>query len=166
LADLSKQPAQRTSFGIVGVTITGVGALQIVIAFTGAKWFGGANGAGFAQTHNILEIAEDSANGVASAYFSWLGWAIFALAVVDALLASSPTQLARPMRFIAPLVAVAGIVLTTAAINLGLGASFGSWFDNVSLGYWLAVIGFALIGVGAAFGPWRAAGQLQGAIGS
>jgi hypothetical protein len=114
--------------------------------------------------------------GVAPLYFSWLAWLLLAVAFVLAIAAVSPIgAVTGAFRALGALVALAAIGLTLWAIDLirvdaslvrRLGTKGPSYTDFLShsyFGFWAALLGFLLIGIGAVIGPryttepWRAA---------
>jgi hypothetical protein len=156
-------PGPSQHFGGPGALISLVGAAMAVVAFLGADWFAGstpAQGARFHEVHKVLQLPElkRHATGIASAYFSWLAWALLVAALLAAWVAAVPT-LGRAFRVVAPAVCVVAIGLTLAAIRLFSGVSdFGSYWDalkNARIGFYLALAGFLVIGLGGAIGTRR-----------
>src|SRR6202011_3192641 len=98
-------------FGILGALLTAAGALLIVLAFTVFNWFKGPSDTSrFSDLHRELSHLGGLAEGMSKAYFSWLGWALLALAVLTALIATAPT-LGGPFRIIGPVGGIAPIFL-------------------------------------------------------
>lgn len=91
---------------------------------------------------------------------SWMVWAIFGCCVVAAIVAGLPTaRLSSAGRIVAPvlaflliLMAVARVAITRFAFGTIADAPPGTTVD-VHLGFWVALVGFVLIGTGAALGP-------------
>lgn len=155
-------PGPSRKFGILGALLTAAGALLIVLAFTVIDWFKGPSGTTRpGDLHRILSHAGNLSEGLSKAYFSWLGWALLALAVLTALIAAAPT-LGGPFRIIGPVVAAAAIAVTFVGIQLfrssvvnGTGVSYSTYLNNARVGFYLTLAGFVLIGIGAALGPRR-----------
>ncbi len=161
-------PGPSHGFGVVSAVLTGLGALLVILAFTALDWFGSGDVSGskskFSDIHKVLGISglKDLAQGPPKLYFGWLGWALLAAAALTALLAALPT-LGAPFRVIGVLVAVAAIVLTFLAIQLlknngqvpGDLRGYSAWLKHARTGFYTAVAGFVLMGVGAAIGPSR-----------
>jgi hypothetical protein len=142
--------------------------------------FGG--NAHFSDIHDHLGTIKAESQGlaeptwIASAYFGWLGWLLLALTIVLAILANLPARglsgLGRGLGLLAALVgigltfwAIKLLTLTSAASQLP-GAersqidafdSYSYYWNHVGIGFWLAVAGFVVAGVGAAIGARRAA---------
>lgn len=164
MARLDPGPSQ--SFGLVSAVLTGLGTLLVVLAFTALDWYGenGVSGSDskFSDIHKALDRVGDFAQGPAKLYFSWLGWALLAAAAITALVAALPT-VGAPFRVIGVLVAIAAIVLTFLSIQLIKNndtlpeayRGYGTWLKHARIGFYVAVAGFVLIGVGAAAGPSR-----------
>ena len=180
----------RLALGVPGLIVAGAGAVLVLIAFTELKWLRkGDKGSFFADTkdttfhkiHNGFnqinhqlpkQYQNDLHTGVGPSYFSWLGWLLFGVAVVLAVLAVLPNTGARIGRLLGPLVALVAIGLTFWAIDLVriTGAlkdqiaqagqkvpSYGDYLSHANIGFWFAVGGFLLLGIGALLGPRRTA---------
>ena len=107
--------------------------------------------------------------GVAPAYFSWLGWTLLVAGVVFALVGASPLSgFSEAGRVLGLLAGIAGVGASFGAIYIArLDPSLANtlhipqpgyldYLKHVSVGFFLAVGGFALIAIGAAMGPNRA----------
>lgn len=164
MARLDPGPSQR--FGLVGAVLTGLGALLVVLAFTALDWYGknGLSGSQsrFSDIHKALDQIGDFAQSPAKLYFGWLGWVLLAAAAVTALIAALPT-VGMPFRVLGVLVAIAAVVLTFLSIQLVKNdqavekafRGYGAWLKHGRLGFYTAIAGFVLMGVGAAIGPSR-----------
>lgn len=156
-------PGPSYAFGAVGATVAVLGAVLLVVAFTVVDWFTHATDDGpshFSDIHNLVKRLEhvNAANSVSSAYFSWLGWVLLGVAVLAAILACAPGSTSTPFKVIGVLAALAGIVLTFVAIDIvksgTSGApSYSDYLKHSRLGFYLAIAGFVLAGVGALIGP-------------
>lgn len=114
------------------------------------------------------DLVHDLHLGVGPTYFDWLAWVLLAGAGLAAVLAVTPTAVSPVFRVLGPVVAVAAIGLTfwaiyflrvTGALKDQLGGDTPGYSDYLShayVGFWFAVGGFLLIGLGAAIGPHRA----------
>lgn len=142
--------------------------------------FGGSTKFGEVHKHlgTIKAESQGLADGtwIAKAYFGWLGWVLLAAVVVLAILGNLPARgISGLGRGLGLLVGLAGIGLTFWAIKLlSLSSSliaqvpsseraqledinsYSFYWHHVSIGFWLAVAGFAVAGIGAVLGPRRA----------
>jgi hypothetical protein len=124
------------------------------------------------ELNQIHDIASGAGNlgevdfGISRLYFGWLGWVLFVAAVVVAVAALVPTRLAGVLRAVALLLGLVGAGLTLWAIDLmefsggtaermGSHPHFGDYVSHGNVGFWAALVGFLLIGVGGALGPRR-----------
>ncbi|HEV7192591.1 MAG TPA: hypothetical protein VGN35_05225 [Jatrophihabitantaceae bacterium] len=162
-ARLDPGPSQK--FGALGFFFTLIGTASAVVAFTAVDWFDGNRSSSFHSVHNVIDAARAVGVGsppVARAYFSWLGWALLAAAILTALLAATPT-IGGPFRVVGIVVAAGAVVATFVGIKVFndsalLGTAYrgyGSYLRHARAGFYLAVFGFVLIGVGAALGTSR-----------
>jgi hypothetical protein len=157
-------PGPSQKFGAISFLVTLIGAFVVVLAFTAVDWTRGTSSS-FSDIHTVLDHADEvfgiSPEAVAKAYFGFLGWALLAATVLCALLAAVPA-IGSPFRILAPVLAVSAIVLTFLAIKLfknnaaaGLVRDYSDYLKDSRAGFYLAVGGFLLIGIGAAIGPGR-----------
>jgi hypothetical protein len=152
-------PGPSLAFGVLGSLIAAVGAVLVVLSFTVLDWFtrGAEPNSHFSQIHRVLDREGSLAAGTAKLYFSWLGWALLVAVVVFALLANLPSPLTTAFRVIGALGAVAAIAVTFVAIKLvsaPAGApSYSEYLKHTRIGFYVAIVGFLLVGVGAAVGP-------------
>ncbi|TAM91933.1 MAG: hypothetical protein EPN43_03330 [Jatrophihabitans sp.] len=163
-ADLGEVQASASAFGFVGALVLVAGLLPVLIAITSASWFTGVPvNVGdkvflsplqptYDQVATLISRSSEG-SGLAGAYFGWLAWAMLGLLFACALAALVPSRVRTASRVIAPAVAVAAIVVTTLSLELVNGGDFSFWWRLRGTGYWLAVAGFAVMGVGAALGP-------------
>ncbi|MDP9118049.1 MAG: hypothetical protein M3O28_12475 [Actinomycetota bacterium] len=153
-AKIDPGPTQR--FGAVSALFTAVGTVFLVLAFTVTNWFKSSPDASHLRdVHHVLTLISPSP--IAKAYFGWLAWVLLVAAVVAALLAATPT-IATPFRVLGVVIAAAGIGLTFAAIHLYSGGapnslSYGTYLRNARLAFYLAIVGFIVVGIGAGIGP-------------
>jgi hypothetical protein len=163
-------PRPGPRFGVVGAALAALGAACLIVSFTAVNWYSGStrdSPAHFRNVHDVLKVLDrfgHVAARPAQLYFGWLGWVLLAAVLVLAVLAVVPSPLSAVSRLLGFLVAVAGIVMTFLAIKLAKGAlgldansggSYGEWLKHARIGFYLAVAGFLLAGMGAAFGPRR-----------
>ncbi len=144
-------PVSSDSFGIAGTVLALLGGILAVVAFTAVNWFSGSN----TTFGDISDRLGGNANGFATAYFGWLGWVFLVVAVVAGVLSSVPTPALRVFRIVGTVVGFAGAGLTFLAIDLANGTSYSQYIEHARLGFYFAVIGLALAGIGAAIGPRR-----------
>jgi hypothetical protein len=127
---------------------------------------------GFSKVKRQLppSLHKDVHLGIGPTYFSWLAWVLLAVAVVVTLLALLPSRASAPFRVLAPIVALVAIGLTFWAIYLirftgrlkaefpGHVPGYSDYLSHAFLGFWFAVGGFLLIGLGGLLGPRRRTG--------
>ncbi len=157
-------PGPSHGFNFLASAVADVGLVLVLVSFLALTWFDGGPGGArldFGDTHRLLGDAGPVAQGLASAYFSWLGWGLLVVTFACALVAAVPT-IGRPFRLIAPAVAAVSIAITFLAIDLFGSAStafhspsYSDYLDSATVGFWCAVAGFALMGAAAAIGPRR-----------
>ncbi len=145
-------------FGVVGVTLAGIGFILLIISLTAVTWYkitGSSSGFSFSDVGNTLD-ASPSASGLASAYFSWLAWTLVIVGLVVAIGANLPSPASGPLRALGAVVAAAAIAFSFLAIRLTNGAAYSDAISHANVGFYLAVGGFLLMGIGALIGPKRA----------
>lgn len=141
-------------FGVVGATLAGIGAILLIIALTAVNWVStSGNSASFSDVHDALDANPAGAAGVASAYFSWLAWLLTIVTVIVAICANLPSPASGPLRALGAVLAAAAIAFTFLAIRLSSTGSYGDYISNASVGFYLAVVGFLVVGAGALVGP-------------
>jgi hypothetical protein len=142
-------------FGVVGATFAGIGGVLLIIAFTAVDWISQGRSSSFGDIHDAMAANSDGATGVADAYFSWLGWVLVIAVLVVAIAATLPTPASGPLRALGAIIAAAAIALTFFAIQLSDGLPYSSFIKHASVGFYLAIGGFLLAGIGALAGPSR-----------
>lgn len=147
-------PAPADTFGIAGTVMALLGGILVVVSFTAVNWRSDSN-SGFGDIHDGLNSIGNRANGFASAYFGWLGWVFLVLVVVAGVLSSVPTPALRVTRIIGTVAGFAAAGLTFLAIDLVDGVTYTHYLKDARLGFYFAVAGFLLAGIGAAIGPNR-----------
>lgn len=141
-------------FGVVGATLAGVGAVLLVISFTALEWFAKFTGSGsFGDVHDQLDANPGQASGLASAYFSWLAWTLAVASVIVAILANLPSPASGPLRALGAVLASAAIAVSFFALRLANGGAYGDYIKQARIGFYFAVVGFLLVGIGALVGP-------------
>jgi hypothetical protein len=142
-------------FGVVGATFAGVGLVVLIISFTAVNWFSSAFGGDskFSDLHDGVKANSAAATGVAKTYFSWLGWVLLIATVVIAIAATLPSPASGPLRALGAVLAAAAIALTFFAVQLTDGAAYTTFLKHTSIGFFLALGGFLLAGIGALCGP-------------
>jgi hypothetical protein len=143
-------------FGVVGATLAGIGFILLIISFTAVTWFkqGGAS-ASFSDISSTLDNS-GAASGPASAYFGWLAWTLAIVGVVVAVAANLPSPASGPLRALGAVLAAAAIAFTFLAIRLtSTGSSYTFYLSHTNVGFYLALGGFLILGIGALIGPKR-----------
>lgn len=138
-------------FGIVGMVLGLLGGVLLIVCFTALDWFKG--GATFGDTADFVDGNPAAATGFASAYFSWFAWTFVIIAVLAAVLSSFPSPALRATRVIGVVAGFAAAGLSFLALQVSDGRSYLDWLKDARIGFYLAVIGFVLVGIGAAIGP-------------
>jgi hypothetical protein len=147
-------PPAGDSFGIAGTVMALLGGILLIVAFTAIDWFGNPT-LSFSDVGNGLDAAGDNANGFASAYFGWLAWLFLVVVVVAGVLSSVPTPALRAFRIIGTVVGFAAAGLSFLAVQLSDHNSYLYYLKHARVGFYFAVIGFLIAGIGAAIGPRR-----------
>jgi len=145
-------------FGVVGVTLAGIGFILLIISFTAVTWLklgGSTTGFSFSDVGNTLDSSPGAA-GLASAYFSWLAWTLAIVGLIVAVGANLPSPASGPLRALGAVIAAAAIAFTFLAIRLTNGAPYSDAISHANVGFYLAVGGFLLVGIGSLVGPKRA----------
>jgi hypothetical protein len=145
--------ASGAKFGVVGATFAGIGAVLLIISFTAVDWISQGSGSTFGDIHDALSPDPPGATGLAKTYFSWLGWVLLIVAVVIAIAATLPTPASGPLRALGAIIAAAAIALTFFAIQIADGVAYSEVIKHASIGFYLALGGFLLVGIGALCGP-------------
>lgn len=142
-------------FGVVGATLAGIGAVLLVIAFTAVQWFTqfGVGSGSFSDVHDSIGNGGGGVSGVADSYFSWLAWLLAIAAVVVAIVANMPSPASGPLRALGAILAAAAIAVTFFAIRLTPARAYTDYLKHVRIGFYLALLGFLLVGIGSLIGP-------------
>jgi hypothetical protein len=140
-------------FGVVGATFAGIGGVLLIIAFTAVDWISPGNPSTFSDIHDALKANPSGASGVSTTYFSWLGWVLLIVVIVVAIAATLPTPASGPLRALGAVIAAAAIALTFFALQISDGIAYSSVIKDASIGFYLAIGGFFLAGIGALIGP-------------
>jgi ABC-type branched-subunit amino acid transport system permease subunit len=130
-----------------GLPIAGLAVVLGLLAFLTAGWFGisGRND-NFAKTHS--DFSGTGISGLASQYLSWLGWTLFGLAAVLALIATYLSH--RLAAWACGLVSLLGVILTfftlqsITKVGAAQAPQYGAHWKNLGTGGFLACIVFSL----------------------
>ncbi|MGH8859830.1 MAG: hypothetical protein ACRDVG_01120 [Jatrophihabitantaceae bacterium] len=142
-------------FGVVGATLAGVGAIVLIIAFTALDWYK-ATPSSLGDVSDNLDGSSGAA-GLASSYFSWLAWLLAIALVIVAIGANLPSPASGPLRALGGILAAAAIAITFFAIKLdSAGIPYTTYLKNLRLGFYFALAGFVIAGIGALVGPKHA----------
>ncbi|SHH01324.1 hypothetical protein SAMN05443575_3088 [Jatrophihabitans endophyticus] len=141
-------------FGIGGMVCALLGAILLIVCLTALDWFStDRHGTlSFGDVGDLLDGRGD-ATGFASAYFGWFAWVFLLVSVVAAVGSSFPSPALRALRVVGVVAAFAAAGLSFLAIQVTDSRSYVDWLADARVGFYLAVVGFVLIGVGAAIGP-------------
>ncbi|MEO9138115.1 MAG: hypothetical protein ABI345_03525 [Jatrophihabitans sp.] len=139
-------------FGIVGMVLGLLGGVLLIVCFTALDWFSvSARGTSYDLTFS--DISDGNPTGFATAYFGWFAWTFFVVAVVAAVASSFPSPALRALRVVGVVTAFAAAGLSFLAVQVTEGRGYVDWLKDARIGFYLAVIGFILVGIGAAIGP-------------
>ena len=144
-------------FGVVGATLAGIGFILLIIAFTAVTWTKqGGISASFGDVGTTLDNSSNAA-GVASTYFGWLAWTLAVVGVIVAVAANLPSPASGPLRALGAVLAAAAIAFSFLAVKLTNSTTIGyfDYFKHLNVGFYLAILGFLLMGIGALVGPKR-----------
>jgi hypothetical protein len=155
LPDYAAYIAQgRRAIGVIGLAVAVVGVVLVAVSFVDLTWLTSSGATtSFADLRDHYRSAPAS---VTALYFQWLGWALLAAVAILALLANVPTRLHPAWRVLGLVAGFAGVVLTFDAVYSGQ-ISLDELRKHAGAGFWLAMAGFLLGGIGAVIGPRRAA---------
>ncbi|MGI8677303.1 MAG: hypothetical protein ACR2LX_01165 [Jatrophihabitans sp.] len=145
------------SFGWLGAIAIIVGAVLLLVAFFGVEWFDAAGTNDFA--HLRSGVGDNvSAAIIAKLYFGGLAWILAAVGFVLALLACVPSAASLGLRVFGAVAGFGGVALTLLSVRLYTSpavATYGFFLERVKSGFYVAALGFLLVGVGAMIGPRR-----------
>ncbi len=142
----------RRRFGVVGTLAALAGGGMVAVSFTLLDWLAPRHSS-FHDIHNSLL---GSGATYSKYYFDWLGWVALGVVVFLALIANLPTVLHVVFRPLGALAAIAAIGATLYAVEQIPGGTWSRVYHYGTAGLGLAVVGFAVAGVGALVGPPRA----------
>jgi hypothetical protein len=143
-------PESNDTFGITGAVLGLLGGIAGIVALTAVEWFGGRfNGLMFGDVRTL------GTAGFAAAYFGWLAWAFLIIGVVCAVLSSFPNPALRVLRIIGVVIGFAAAGLSFLALQVNQSYPYTTYLAAARVGFYLAVIAYILIGIGAAYGPRR-----------
>jgi hypothetical protein len=154
-------PAPPLAFGVVAAALAAAGAVLVMISLLGLPWFsGGSNGdLTTGDIRVVLDNYGQAANGFSVAYFSWLAWVLLIVSAGCAVAAALPIRgVSLAFRIAGPIVAGFALLLSFSAIELtsslySTSGTYSGYFDQLTVGFWTAVVGFALVGAGGIVGP-------------
>jgi hypothetical protein len=151
--------ATGRGFGYAGAVTALIAVVAIVVCFTALNWITESAGgvrynADFSQLHDLVKDTNSDAPRISTWYFGWLGWLLLVAVAVLALLAVLPTPAHGLFRGLGFLVGVGGGVITFFALKSG-GTTLSDLLKHGAIGFWVAIAGFVVAGLGAAMGPRR-----------
>ena len=144
-------PESNETFGITGAVLGLLGGVAGVVALTAVEWFGGRFGSlMFGDVRSHL-----GTTGFATAYYGWLAWAFLIIGVVCAVLSGFPNPALRVLRIIGVVIGFAAAGLSFLALQANDGVRYLTYLGAARVGFYLALVAYILIGIGAAYGPRR-----------
>jgi hypothetical protein len=150
-------PGPSQTFGWTAFGVSAVGIVLVLVSFTALVWERQAR-LKFVDLRNLIDrikvVGKPQLHPLATAYFSWLAWLLLFAVALCAVLAATPT-ISGPFRVITPLVAAAAIALTFVAIDVTYGVPYRDSIKDTRAGFYLAIAGFLIAGVGATLGTRR-----------
>jgi hypothetical protein len=75
--------------------------------------------------------------------------------IVVGVAANLPSPASGPLRALGGIVGAAGIAFTFLALDFGAGTSYADTLKGARFGFYFALAGFLLAGIGALIGPQR-----------
>jgi hypothetical protein len=156
-ADPYGTPTRREdTIGVVGIILAVIGIAAILVSFLTLKWTKGSGpNAKFSDLHDLFSGPTQGLNGLSDAYFSWLAWVLLIAVGLVALAANLPTPVSPALRGAGILLGLGGAVVTLFAIKLTSAISLSYAIKHGGVGYWVAIGGFVVAGIGAVIGPQR-----------
>jgi Protein of unknown function (DUF2510) len=150
----TSSPAGR--IGVAGLIVAAIGAALVVISFAAVSWINTPEVESGATIRLRFSQFDDPAiTGFSSAYFTWLGWAVFALAVILSVGAALPSSSRAVFMSLGVIAGVAGFLVTLAALGVlshQAHISFSDFVSDFGAGPWLAGVGFLVLAAGAGLG--------------
>jgi hypothetical protein len=142
----------RRAVGRAGLAVLVIGAVLVALSFTVLNWVS-ASGVTikFKDLHDAAN--QPGAPQVPHLYFSWLGWALLAGVVVFGIAGALPSGMHPLFRVLGILAGFGGVVVTFFALYSHI--SLTDLLKHAGIGFWVALAGFFLAGIGAVVGPRR-----------
>ncbi|WP_460605698.1 hypothetical protein [Jatrophihabitans fulvus] len=141
-------------FGIAGMVCALLGAVLLIVCFTALDWFAVEVPGSFGGNITFGDISgSEGTTGFATAYFNWFAWTFMVIGTACAVGSSFPSPALRALRVVGVVTSFAAAGLSFLAVQVNDARSYTVWLGNARIGFYLAVAGFVLIGVGAAIGP-------------
>jgi hypothetical protein len=150
------RPRSAQSVNVLGLGIAGLGALLLIIAFSGVSWYKDSNSGATANVSQLQDGATQAHATFAEAFFSGLGWLLIVATVAAGVLACLPIGPAQNWLrrgavalglFSIALMLVALDDLWTKVRDVTGQTDVGVW-SHTDSGLGLALWGFALAGCG------------------
>jgi ABC-type branched-subunit amino acid transport system permease subunit len=152
-----------------GLPLVAAGLAVGLVAFFNSTWF-----APLQLNHAFSDMSSDfSGTGVgplATAYFSWLGLTLFALAIVVGAVAALLRH--RWLGWLTAGLGLAGVIVTFITIDrmtttaADVAIQYGKSWQNLGVGGWSTCIAFSLIGIGGFLTAWGERTRRQDAAAS
>jgi hypothetical protein len=153
---------QQLQFGLVAAALAGFGAAMVLIAFVGLDWYSFQGGQTVGDVRHVLDGTGQAANGLAVAYYSWFGWVLLVLCTTAAGIAALPIYaVSLTFRIAGSIVAGLAVLFTVGSVELTSSQLSAEdavqtfYYEHVSAGFWVALIGFVFLGVASIVGPMR-----------
>jgi hypothetical protein len=148
----------RVRAEVAGTVLTVLGGAAVLVAFVGLNWLPQHNST-LSDVHDRLTGLGHFASGMSELYFAWLAWVLFGALLVVAVLANLPVPGSRVLGLFGTVLALAAIALSFWALNLLTTGhpGYSDYLRNARGGFYVAVSGFLVMGLGAAIGAYRRA---------
>lgn len=172
----SLRSLSRPGFGLIGLTVTTIGAGVLLVAFVLLDWFVGNEPNAVPSSDGIAPVTtltfrdayvagtQDHLRVLTHDYVTWLGWALLFAAVLAAVVSSLPGARSNRWRVAGVIIGVGAAAVTYLACTFTvdgdpanrLSADIRAGFGDTKLGAKLALAGFLICALGAALGPFGA----------
>lgn len=138
--------------GIVGLLVVLVGLATVVISYTAATWLDFTDVPG--ARYDMSRLAGDpDVHGFPGAYLGWLGWLLLVIAGAFAIAGCLPSPYRFTLRVTAGLFGLSAAIMTVF-VSISMASSIGKsdvggFLSDFTFGFYLAIVGYLVIGLNA-----------------